>query len=139
MKPIELNNSNDICDKASLLKLTNIGLPTKKTEIFRHFDISKLLANTYSLDFSTKSGNVKKDDNFYTIVINNGIIDTDNSELPEGVSTKVSSKAEIDTDNSLYYLSEVFLKNEQSIVIEKSLDKALKIVNIFWNISTGNA
>ncbi len=131
MKPIEFNNYTNIHDKKSLLKLNDIGLPTKQTEAFRHFNITKLLSKEYSLDFKSDFCPYEKDDRFYTIIINNGVINTIDSDLPTGISFETTNKVQIDTLDSLYYLGEIFLQDQQKIIIKKALDKPLKIVNIF--------
>ncbi len=131
MKPSEFNNYTNIRDKKSLLKLNDIGLPTKQTEAFRHFNITKLLSKEYSLDFKSNFCPYEKDDGFYTIIINNGIIDTINSDLPDGISFETTNKKEVDTLDSLYYLGEIFLEKQQKIIVKKELDKPLKIVNLF--------
>lgn len=131
MKPNELINNQHIFDKNALVKLNQIGLPTKKTESYRHFDITPLLSDDYNFDLKNTFQKHEKDKDFITIILKNGLVDLEKSDFSTTIELKNSVKQQRITDNALYYLSETFLENEQTIFIKEHLDKPVKIINQF--------
>ena len=99
------------------------GLPSKKSEAYRYFDIESLLDGEYeSLDYTPKVVNEGEE-----IVIENGIITT----APQGVRVYYEHYEEIDSDHfdPLYYLSHALYP--RTIKIEVDGDRELKIVHRF--------
>jgi len=129
MKPNQITNSTKVVDKNALLKLSEIGLPTKKTESYRNFDITSLLSDEYNLEQDAKYNNYFKNKDFITIFVKNGQIDTVNSDITDAIEFKSEQKSKITTTNSLYYLSEILLENQQTILVKKETEKPIKIVN----------
>ena len=129
MKPYQITNSTNVVDKNALLKLGEIGLPTKKTESYRNFDITSLLDDEYNLDQNGKYTNHVKNQDFITILVKNGQIDIANSDIVNEIELKTEKNSEVETKNSLYYLAQTVLENQQTIVVKKDTSKPIKIVN----------
>ena len=99
------------------------GLPSKKSEAYRYFDIESLLDGEYeSLDYTPKVVNEGEE-----IVIENGVITT----APQGVRVYYEPCEQIDDDHfdPLYYLSHALYP--RTIKIEVDGDRELKIVHRF--------
>ncbi len=135
MQLIDLKFDNFVKDKKSFEKLSSIGLPTKRTEQFRDFDISEIFSNSYMLktDVLDMDDNLfhKENEDFYTLFVINGIVDMKNSVLPKTVKHEIKDKNFNETSDALYYLGESFIEKENTILIEDNLDKPLMIKNIF--------
>ena len=129
MKPNQITNSTQVVDKNALLKLGEIGLPTKRTESYRQFDITSLLNDEYNLEHDAKYSNYFKNENFITIFVKNGQIDTINSDVIDSIELKSEQKSEVTTQNALYYLTETVLENQQTIFVKKNTNKPIKIIN----------
>ncbi len=99
------------------------GLPSKKSEAYRYFNIESLLDGEYeSLDYTPKVVNEGEE-----IVIENGVITT----APQGVRVYYEPCEQIDDDHfdPLYYLSHALYP--RTIKIEVDGDRELKIVHRF--------
>ena len=99
------------------------GLPSKKGEAYRYFDVESLLDGEYErLDYTPKA--IKEGEE---IVIENGVITT----APQGLRVYYESCEQIDDDHfdPLYYLGHVLYP--RTIKIEVDGDAELKIVHRF--------
>ena len=99
------------------------GLPSKKSEAYRYFDIESLLDGEYeSLDYTPKVVNEGEE-----IIIENGVITT----APQGVRVYYESCEQIDSDHfdPIYYLGHALYP--RTIKIEVDGDAELKIVHRF--------
>jgi len=133
MKLADYDFSENVKDQNSYVKLKEIGFPTKKTEEFREFDISDILSRPYELERGIKTDTSKyiKNQNFYTLFIINGAVDITHSDLPKCVAFETKIKDTSKSSNSLYYLSETFIKDDDILFINDNLDKPLQIINIY--------
>ena len=107
----------------ALKRFVDMGLPSKKGEAYRYFDVESLLDGEYeSLDYTPKVISEGEE-----IVIENGIIVT----APQGVRVYYEPCEEIDSDHfdPLYYLSHALY--HRTIKIEVDGDRELKIVHRF--------
>lgn len=131
----DFTRHGEIKDIHAFEQLKKIGLPTKKTEEFRQFDISDMLAK----DFLLNSGKVRFSDDFkyllnqdfFTLFVFGGEVDIANSVLPKSVIYYKKEKITHESPNALYYLSEAYTEQANEITIEADLEKPLMIINIY--------
>lgn len=129
MKVNEIVNSGIARDLYAYSRLTHIGLPTKKSEKYRHFDIADLLKKEYVTVSNCEVSAYQKNTQYATIFIKNGVLDTKNSDLSDSIEYQNGAKKEIETDNSLYYLGELLSDNEPRLIIKANTHKPIKIIN----------
>ena len=125
----EIGKHLDIKDRVTLLeRLSTLGLPSKKNEAYRYFDVEKLLEKEYkildNLPMSPKPSN--------KIEIKDGIV----VAAPQGmrVYSEHCDKIDMDHFDPLYYLGH--LLSPQTIKIELDGDVEVEIEHTFTQSDT---
>lgn len=132
MKLTELKNTDkkalaaalDVKGRDTLLeRLVTLGLPTKKSEEYRYFDVEKLLDQEYrTLSYVPKAHSTSE-----KIIITDGVI----TSAPEGMRVYYEACQQIDMDHfdPLYYLNHLLCP--QTIKIELDGDIEVEIAHHF--------
>lgn len=104
--------------------LKRLGLPSKKTEHYRYFDVTQLLSKNFPLFLPIVQEEIKESNE---LIIENGSI----VSLPKDFKIDVANETEVDKDHfdQIYYINHLLSQN----VIELSFDKdsELKIIHRF--------
>lgn len=132
MKLTELKNTDkkalaaalDVKGRDTLLeRLVTLGLPTKKSEEYRYFDVEKLLDQEYrTLSYVPKAHSTSE-----KIIITDGVV----TSAPEGMRIYYEACQQIDMDHfdPLYYLNHLLCP--QTIKIELDGDIEVEIAHHF--------
>lgn len=135
MKLIDLNFADKIKDTLSFESLQMLKLPNKNIEEFKRFDLNDLYEYDFNFNytsyFSIEEFEYLKNENFYTIFITNSRFMSLHSSVNDNITFSSTKKTKNESKNSLYYLSELFFEQQNQIMISKSLDKPLLIINLF--------
>jgi len=116
-------SKKDKTKAVAAVALSQLGLPSKKTEHYRYFDITTLLSKNLTL-YKPVANKIKKDQK---IVIENG------SLIASPLNIKVDIKDEIDLDkdhfDQIYYINHIMATNV--ISFEFNEDTNIQIVHKF--------
>ena len=118
---IEVYGSQNEAAKLALSRLKELGLPTKKTEQYRYFDIEPLMKQEWKLASKEKRDIEEAD--FLEIV--DGVV----TKAPKDVEVRYQKERKIEAGHfdPLYYLGH--LLNEEVITIKVQSDANIKIVH----------
>ncbi len=111
----------------ALNRLLELGIPTKKSEAYRYFDIDTLMQKEW--EFSTSYEDREIVNSQQQIIITDGSV----TALPEGVEVEVGCSNIVDIDSShfdpLYYLGHLMSKDIISLRFKK--DSKVTIIHRF--------
>ncbi len=139
MRINDLNIEKYVKDYKSFSKLNELNLPTKFDEDFRNIDLEPLFNKEFTVELpkiiNDLNHNFDMQNLYYLYIINDKII-VHYSDLPIGVEIKNETKEFVETNNALYYLSEVFLDKTEVLHITKELEEPIVLINVFTEDNT---
>ena len=121
---LSITNPNTNQQKA-LKKLETLGLPTKKNEEYRYFDIENILSKEWER-FEANTQDIKESQN---IIIHNGVVV--NMPKDKGIILEYSSEIDIDEEHfdPIYYLGHTLNKTHIKIRFTKDCRVVIRHIN----------
>lgn len=118
----------------SMKRFQELGLPTKKSEIFSKTGVKSIYENDYLKDKQSESHMDLSNSDNYRIVFRKGFYSPLQSKLPDGVSINFDKEPTLNkkSTNPFYFLSGALNQNFYSIKVQKDLhvEVPLEIVYI---------
>ncbi len=115
-------SSSDMAKATAAIALSHLGLPGKKTEHYRYFDIVSLLSKSYEI-YTPTLQEIKEGD----LVIKDGNL----ISAPKNIKLKIVDEIELDSDHfdQIYYINHILSQKVIEICVEK--DEILNLKHIF--------
>jgi Fe-S cluster assembly protein SufD len=128
----DLDFINIDTNKVALSKLKETLLPNRKNEDFRHINLKEIFQTEY--EYNQNGDDIKYENllnnNFYTLVIENCMINTKKSNLSKNMILDKENITDEEYMNNMFLLNDVFSCHKNILSISDSLDKPLLILNI---------